>query len=89
MGWICSAGDGNYPRFTGEHPYEGKLRHGDALALGMLLDEMHKRHVVLQCLGRELRKVPTAVALLETAVLVDGASEECTTQRTVGHETDA
>ena len=88
---MCRGGCSGYrsdPRFARQHPHEGELRRSNPFPFRPFSHQSHERHIVLQGFGRELRQVPAAVALVETAVLVDYTREERTSQRTIRHEAD-
>lgn len=89
MGRIGRAGYRGYPRLARKHPHEGELRRSNAFALRPFTDKCHKRHIVFQGFGCELRQIPSAVALVETAVLADYTREKRTSQRAIGNEADA
>ena len=84
---MCRGGCSGYrsdPRFARQHPHEGELRRSNPFPFRPFSHQSHERHIVLQGFGRELRQVPAAVALVETAVLVDYTRKERTSQRAIG-----
>ena len=74
--WVGCSRYRRYPRFARQHPHEGELCGCHTLALRPFAYQGDKRHIVLQGFGCELRQVPTTVALVETALLVDCSREE-------------
>ena len=86
---IGSTGNRCNPRFTREHPYQGKLSRCHPFYIRPLLDKSHKRHIVFQCLRSELWKIPSSVALFEATALINSTGKKCPSKRTIRYESYA
>lgn len=85
---IGCTGYRSYPRFSRQHPHEGKLCTSHPLLLRPFTHLCNKRHIVPQRFRCELRQRCPAIRPCKKPILMDSSGQECTPQRTIRHKTN-